>query len=73
MACGIKTLYALRNFLPINARLLLYIALIMSHMHYSAVLLDGITENLLTLEKNSIGVSKLVFIEINMKVPLTLN
>ena len=52
MACGIKILYALRDFLPINARLLLFNALIMSHLHYSAVLLNGITENLLTtLEK----------------------
>ena len=44
--------YALRNFLPINARLLLFNALILSHLHYSAVILNGITENLLTtLEK----------------------
>ena len=53
MACGIKTLYALSDFPPINARLLLSNALIMSHLHYSAVLLKGITENLLTtLEKH---------------------
>ena len=53
MACGIKTLYALSDFLPINARLLLFNALIMSHLHYSAVLLKGFTENLLTtLEKH---------------------
>ena len=52
MACGIKTLYALRDFLPTNARLLLFNALIMSHLHFPAVLLNGIAENLLTtLEK----------------------
>ena len=52
MACGIKTLYALRDFLLLNARLLLFNAALMSHMQYSAVLLNGITENLLeTLEK----------------------
>ena len=52
MACGIKTRYALRDFLPINARLLLFNALIISHLHFSAVLLNGNTENLLTtLEK----------------------
>ena len=32
MACGIKTLYALRDFLPNNARLLRFNALIMSHL-----------------------------------------
>ena len=52
MKLKIQSLYALSNFLPFNARLLLFNALIMSHLHYSTVLLNGITENLLTtLEK----------------------
>ena len=52
MACGIKTLYALRDFQQINAGLLIFNALIMSHLKNSAVFLNGITENLLTtLEK----------------------
>ena len=39
------TLYALNDFLPTNARLLLFNFLIMSHLHFSAVLLNGITES----------------------------
>ena len=49
MACGTKILHALRDFLPINIRLLLFNALIMSHPHYSAVLLNDNTEKLLTM------------------------
>ena len=74
MACGIKTLYALRDFLPTNARLLLFNALMMSHLHFPAVLLNGIAENLLTtLEKPlNWGVKACFFLEIYM-VPPTLN
>ena len=51
MATGIKTLYAIRIF-PIAIRLLLLNALDLSHLHYSAILLTGISENLITtLEK----------------------
>ena len=52
MACGIKTIYAIRDFFPIKTRLLLLNALVLSHLHYPAILLNGISENLLTtLEK----------------------
>ena len=51
MATGIKTLYAIRNIFPTATRLLLN-ALVLSHLHYSSVLLTGISENLITtLEK----------------------
>ena len=52
MATGIKTLYAIRDIFPIATRLLLLNALVLSHLHYSAILLTGISENLITtLEK----------------------
>ena len=51
MATGIKTLFAIHIF-PTAARLLLLSALVLSHLHYSAILLTGISENLITtLEK----------------------
>ena len=34
MACGIKTLYSIRNYLPENVRLLLLNALVIGHLHY---------------------------------------
>ena len=65
--------FALRDFLPTNARLLLFNALIMSHLHYSAVLLNGIIENLLTtLEKQLNWGIKACFYR-NMIVLLTFN
>ena len=52
MACGIKTIYSVRDLFPEKTRFLLLNALVISHLHYSLVLLNGITENLLTtLEK----------------------
>ena len=52
MATGIKTLYGIRDTFPIATRLLLLNALVLSYLHYSAILLTGITENLITtLEK----------------------
>ena len=52
MACGIKTIYSVRDLFPEKTRFLLLNALVISHLHYSSVLLNGITENLLTtLEK----------------------
>ena len=52
MACGIKTLYALRESFPEKTLILLLNALVISHVHYSAILLNGISDNLLTtLEK----------------------
>ena len=52
MATGIKTLYAIRDIFPIATRLLLLNALVLSQLHYPAILLTGISENLITtLEK----------------------
>ena len=52
MACGIKTLYALRESFPQKTLILLMNALVISHVNYSAILLSGISDNLITtLEK----------------------
>ena len=52
VAAGIKTLYAIRDLFPEKTCLLLLNALLMSHLQYSAILVNGISENLLTtLEK----------------------
>ena len=48
MACGIKTSYSVRDLFPEKTRFLLLNALVISHLHYSSVILNGITENLLT-------------------------
>ena len=51
MACGIKTIYSVRDLFPEKTRILLLNALVISH-NYSSILLNGLTENLLTtLEK----------------------
>ena len=52
MALGIKSLYSVRDIFPRKTRKLLLNALVVSHLHYSAILLSGISENhLTTLEK----------------------
>ena len=52
MATGIKVLYFIRNILPEKTRLLLLKSLVLSHLHYSSILVNGISQNLLlTLEK----------------------
>ena len=52
MATGIKAFYAIRDIFPIATRLFLLKALVLSDLHYSAILLAGISENLITtLEK----------------------
>ena len=43
MACGIKTIYAVKQFLPEKICLLLLNALVLSHLHYPAILLQGIS------------------------------
>ena len=48
MACVIKTIYSVRDLFPEKTRFLLLNALVISHLYYSSVLLNGITENLLT-------------------------
>ena len=50
MACGIKTLQPIKKPLPVQKRLLIMNALVISHLHYSAILLSGISANL-SLEK----------------------
>ena len=52
MATGIKTLYAIRDIFPTATRLCLLNALVLSHLHYSSILLTSVSENLnTTLEK----------------------
>ena len=52
MATGIKVLYSIWNILPEKARLLLVSSLVLSHLHYSSILIYGISQNLrLTLQK----------------------
>ena len=48
MATGINTLYAIRDIFPIATQLLLLNALVSSYLHYSAILLNGISEDLTT-------------------------
>ena len=51
-ACGIKTIYCVRDFLPTKNILLLLNALVISQLQYSSILLRGISRSLsLTLEK----------------------
>ena len=51
MACGIKTLQSIKKPLPVKTRLLMH-ALVISHLHYPAILLSGISANLMiSLEK----------------------
>ena len=52
MACRIKLLYAIRESFPEKTRIMILIALVISHVNYSPILLNRISENLLTtLEK----------------------
>ena len=52
MACSIKTIYYIRDFLPEETRLFLLNALMISYLQYSSVLLNGISQGLIwTLEK----------------------
>ena len=52
MACGIKNLYSIREYLPEKTRLLLLNALVISHLHYPSILINGISPNVITtLEK----------------------
>ena len=52
LAFGIKTIYAVKQFLPENTCLLILNTLVFSHFQYPAILLQSISQNLLTtLEK----------------------
>ena len=56
MATGITTVHAKYDIFPTAARLLLLNALVLSHLHYSAILLTGISENLITtLEEQNVS------------------
>ena len=55
MACGIKTLYCVRELLPEKICLSLLNALVISHLHYSALLLNGISQNLITTLENQLS------------------
>ena len=52
MARGIKTIYAIRKSIPQKLLILVLNALVLSHLHYSAVIIHAIEQNLLmSLEK----------------------
>ena len=51
MACGIKTIYAVQQFLQEKTCPLLLNALVLSTFHYPTILLQGFSKNLLTLKK----------------------
>ena len=52
MACGIKTLQSIKKPLPVKTRLLIMHALVISHLHYPAILLSRISANLMiSMEK----------------------
>ena len=55
MACGIKTLHSLKDFFPEKTRLSLLNALVISHLHYPALLLNGISQNLITTLENQLS------------------
>ena len=45
-ACGIETLNAIKNLSTINTRLIIMNALVLSHLHYSSIILIPISQNL---------------------------
>ena len=53
MALGITSLYSVRDIFPRKTRKLLLIAPVVSHLHYSAISLSGLSDNLFTTLKNS--------------------
>ena len=55
MACGIETIYAVKQFLPEKFYLLLLNALVLSHLHYPAILLQGNSQNLLTTPEKQLS------------------
>ena len=70
MSCGIKCLYSMRDLFPEKTRLMLLNALVVSHLQYSAILLTGFSENLITtLEKQHNWAIKACFIALNTIIP----
>ena len=55
MAFGIKTLYAIRESFPKKIQILILNALVISHVQYSAIMLNGISENLLTTSEKQLS------------------
>ena len=52
MAAGIKTIYTIRRTIPDNMKKLILNALVLSHIHYSATIIQSINQNLvLTLAR----------------------
>ena len=51
MSRGIKTIYAIRKSIPQKLLILVLNALVLSHLHYSAVIIHAIEQNLMSLEK----------------------
>ena len=64
MACGIKTMYSVRDLFPEKARILLLIAVGISHLHYPTVLFNGIIEDLLTALCSQLTYSIFVSVQI---------
>ena len=54
MACGIKTIYCVRDFLLTKTRLLLLNALVFSHLHYS-ILLNVISRSLFSTQEKQLN------------------
>ena len=54
-ACGIKTLYSIRDLFPEKIWILLLDALVVSQLQYSSVLLNGIAQNLKTTLKKQLN------------------
>ena len=55
MACGKKVLNTLSKSLPDKMKILIFNAIVISHLHYSALILIGLQKSLLTtLEKQLI-------------------
>ena len=48
MVYGIKTLYSVKSFLPDKTCLMLLNSLVISHIHYPALLLNGVSQSLIT-------------------------
>ena len=63
MACGIKTLYTVKSFLSQEFCLKLLNALVLSQLQHPAILLNGISQNLITsLEKQLSWAVKYLFL-----------
>ena len=55
MACGIKTLYSVKSFLSDKTCLMLLNSLVNSHIHYPAIVIYGISQNLCTTLKKQLN------------------